>query len=65
MNTSNHALSTPGAEQVFKFFIRGDSVPRATVTILARDIDVAWGRIQALFPGSDLSDTEVQHRGRH
>lgn len=61
MHIWNHSASAHRTDQVFKFFIRGDSVTRATVTILAEDVDVAWNRLHALFPGSDLSDTEVQH----
>ena len=61
MHICNDSASAHGIDQVFKFFIRGDSVTRATVTILAEDVDVAWNRLHTLFPGSDLSDTEVQH----
>ena len=65
MYTSNRTLSAHRADQIFTFFIKDDSVTRATVTLYAGDLDVAWSRIHALFPDSDLSDTEVQHRGRH
>ena len=60
MHTSNSNVSRHNSEQVFTFFIRRESVTRATVTIFAEDLDVAWNRVRALFPGSDLSDTEVQ-----
>ena len=65
MYTSNRTLSAHRAEQIFTFLIKDDSVTRATVTLYAGDLDVAWNRVHALFPDSDLSDTEVQHRGRH
>jgi hypothetical protein len=65
MNTGNYTTYADKTDQVFKFFIRSGSVTRATVTILAKDIDVAWIRVNALFPGSDLSDTDVWHSGRH
>lgn len=58
-------ISNYSTEQVFTFFIKGDSVTRATATIHAKDLDVAWKRVHALFPGMDLSDTEVQHAGHH
>ena len=61
MHIRKDSASAHGTDQVFKFLIRGDSVTRATVTILAEDVDVAWNRLHTLFPGSDLSDTEVQH----
>lgn len=65
MNTGNHRTYADKTDQVFKFFIKSGSVTRATVTILAEDIDVAWNRVNALFPGSDLSETDVQHADRH
>ena len=60
MHISNSSVSRQRSEQVFTFFIRRDSVTRTTVTIFAEDLDVAWDRLRALFPGSDLSDTEVE-----
>ncbi len=60
MHTSNSNVSRHNTEQIFTFFIRRESVTRATVTIFAEDLNVAWKRVRALFPGSDLSDTEVQ-----
>ena len=60
MHGTGIKLSTERSEQVFKFFIRDESVTRTTVTIFAADLDVAWNRVRDLFPGSDLSDTEVQ-----
>ena len=60
MHSTGSKLSTERSEQVFKFLIRDESVTRTTVTIFAEDLDVAWNRVRDLFPGSDLSDTEVQ-----
>ena len=65
MHVSNHEVSAQRADQVFEFSIKGDSVTRATVTIFAEDLDAAWNRVRALFPGSDLSDTEVQQLGSY
>ena len=65
--TPNPRQSLPAgnARQVFTFFIKGDSVTRATVTIHARDLDVAWSRLRALFPDADFNDTVVQPADRH
>ncbi len=54
-------ISNDRNEQVFTFVIRGGDITRATATIHAEDIDVAWKRVYALFPGRDLSDIEVEH----
>ena len=64
MHIRKDSASAHGAEQVFTFFIKGKSITRATVTIHAEDVGIAWKRLHALFPGSDLSDTEVQHTDR-
>ena len=64
MHASSNSISTRQTDQVFMFTIRNDSVTRAMVTIFAEDLDVAWSRVRALFPGSDLSETEVQHAGQ-
>ena len=60
-----HALPAGNARQVFTFLIKGDSVTRATVTIHARDLDVAWIRLRALFPDADFNETVVQPVDRH
>lgn len=65
MNTVNQNVSAQAIDQVFKFCIRGDSVIRTTVTIHAKNLDGAWNWLRILFPGADLSDTEVQHGGHH
>jgi hypothetical protein len=65
MDTNNHRASAQPGEQAFKFFITGGSVTRATVTILAKNLDIARNRANALFPGSDLSENEVPHADRH
>jgi hypothetical protein len=64
MHTSDERASAHRTDHIFKFFIRGDAVTRATVTIHAEDVDVAWNWLHILFPESDLSDTEVQYAGR-
>ena len=51
-------------DQAFKFYIRGDSITRATVTIHARNIDDAWNRLHILFPESDISDIDVKLDGQ-
>lgn len=62
-----HILDEPDSSQktnqVFRFFIRGGEVTRATVTIYATDIDVAWNRLHILFPGSDAGDIEAEYVG--
>ena len=60
MHASNLKRYPDRADQVFLFSIRDDSVTRASVTIFAEDIDAAWNRLHTLFPGWDLSDTEVK-----
>ena len=65
MNISKDKVSAHCNDRAYKFFIRRDSETRATVTIHAEDLDVAWIKLHALFPGTDLSNTEVQHAGRH
>jgi hypothetical protein len=50
--------------RTFRFLIKGGTVTRATVTLRAEDAAVAWSRMHALFPGADLSDTEVQLPGQ-
>jgi hypothetical protein len=59
------ALPAGNARQVYTFFIKGDSVTRATVTIHARDLDVAWSRLRALFPDADFNETVVNPADRH
>lgn len=63
MHVSNNNLSTQRSDQVFMFSIRSDKLIRATVTIFAEDLDGAWSRVHALFPGWDLSDTDVHQTG--
>ena len=65
MNISDDKASAHWNDRAFKFLIRRNSETRATVTIHAEDLDVAWIKLHALFPGTDLSNTEVQHAGRH
>jgi hypothetical protein len=65
MHTRNHSTAAQGTNQVFRFLIKGNSVTRATVTILAEDSDMAWNRLYALFPGSDHSETEMQYQHHH
>ena len=65
MNTRSQTTTGQHTNQVFRFLIKGNSVTRATVTILAEDSDVAWNRLHALFPGSDHSETEMQYQHRH
>lgn len=65
MATGNYRVSVHQPDQSFKFFVRDGSVTRATVTILAKDPGVARNMASALFPGSDLSESEVQHDDRH
>ena len=50
--------------QVFRFVIRCDVITRATVTIHAENLDVALNRLHILFPGSELSVTDVEHTGQ-
>jgi hypothetical protein len=64
-STTRRAPAAGSARQVFTFCIKGDSVTRATVTIHARDLDVAWSRLRALFPDADLNETVVQPADRH
>jgi hypothetical protein len=64
MGISNNRVSATRNEQVFRFIIRDAAMTRATVTIHAEDLDVALNRLHILFPGSDLSDTEVEHTGQ-
>jgi hypothetical protein len=61
MGTNNYSASAQPGNQAFKFFITGGSVTRATVTINAKDLDIARNEAYALFPGSDLSENEEQH----
>jgi len=61
----NHRLPEQKSDQLFKFFIKDNSVTRVTITILAEDIEIAWGRVHALFPEANLTDTEVEQAGRH
>ena len=65
MHTRNHSIAAQGTDLVFRFLIKGNSVTRATVTILAEDSDMAWSRLHALFPGSDHSETEMQYQQQH
>ena len=64
MNLSSNCTTTRGGERTFRFLVRGGSVTRATLTLRAEDIEVAWARMHALFPGADLSETEVELPGR-
>ena len=59
---SNSTLSD--GDSIFCFLIKGGTVTRATVTLRAEDAAVAWARMHALFPGADLSDTEVHLPGQ-
>ena len=63
MHICNDRVSSQRTDQVLESFMRGDSVTRETVTIHARDVDVAWNWLHILFPGSDLTTTVVQHSG--
>ena len=63
MHICNDSESSQRTDQVFKFFMRGDSVTRMTVTIHAQDVDVAWNWLHTLFPGTDLTNTVLQHSG--
>ena len=65
MDTDNYRVSGHQADHPFKFFIRDGSLIRATVTILAKDLRVARNMGNALFPGADLSESEVPHADRH
>ena len=65
MDTGNYRVSGHQDEQSFKFFITGGSVTRATVTILAKNLDIARNMVNALFPGSDLSEHGEPHADRH
>lgn len=64
MDICKDSASDHKSQQIFKFLIKGKSITRATVTIHAEDVGIAWKRLHALFPGSDLSDTEVKHTDR-
>jgi len=65
MNTGKHQTGAFSDDQVFRFLIKGGSVPRATVTILAEDMEIALRRVHALFPGSDHSEIEPQPAERY
>ena len=65
MNVSNLKRYADKTDQIFLFSIRDDAVTRASVTIFAEDLDAAWNRLHTLFPGWDLSDTEVQQAGSY
>ena len=65
MDTGNQKTSAQAIDQIFKFFISVDSAVRTTVTIHAENLDSAWNRLHVLFPGADLSNTEVQHATDH
>ena len=64
MGISNNRVSATRNEQVFRFVIRDAAMTRATATIHAENLDVALNRLYTLFPGSDLSETEVEHTGQ-
>ena len=61
MGISNNRVSATRNEQVFRFVIRDAAMTRATVTIHAENLDVALNRLHILFPGSELSVTDVEH----
>ena len=65
METGNHRVSINQAEHPFKFFIRDGSLVRATVTILAKDLGIARNMANALFPGEELTEHELDHADRH
>jgi hypothetical protein len=65
MDTGNYSVSINQADHPYKFFIRDGSLTRATVTILAKNPRVARNMANALFPGADLSESEVPHADRH
>jgi hypothetical protein len=65
VDTRNYRVSVPQIDKAFKFLVTGGSVTLATVTILAKDLDVARNMANALFPGSDLSENEVLYDDRH
>ena len=65
MDTANNRVLVKQADHPYKFFIRDGSLTRATVTILAQDPRVARNMVKALFPGADLSESEVPHADRH
>jgi hypothetical protein len=65
MQSCNRTTAGHRDDRVFRFLIKGNSVTRAMVTILAKDSDVAWSRLHALFPESDHSETEIQDQHRH
>jgi hypothetical protein len=64
MHTNNRRAPAQRTDHAFKFLIRSNAVTRTTVTIHAEDVKVAWSWLQILFPGSDLSDTEVEQAAR-
>ena len=64
MGISNKRVSATSSERVFRFVIRDAAMTRATVTLHAEDLVDALNRLHILFPGSDLSDTEVEHTGQ-
>lgn len=65
MNTGECRTDEDRNDQVFRFFIEGGSVTRATVTILAQDLEIALRRVHALFPGSDHREIEARTAGHH
>ena len=65
MNTGERRTDAGSNDQEFWFFIEGGSVTRATVTILAQDLEIALRRVHALFPGSDHSEIEPRTAGHH
>ena len=65
MATDNYRVSVNTKDQPFRFFITGGSVSRATVTLLAKDLDVARNMATALFPGAEISEHEVPYANRH
>lgn len=64
MYISNPKVSASRNEQVFRFVIRDAAITRATVTIHAENLEIALNWLHILFPGSDMSDTEVEHTGQ-
>jgi len=65
MDTDNYRVSVHQADHPFKFFIRDGSLIRATVTILAKDLGIARNMANALFPGKELTEHELDHADRY
>ena len=65
MNEGKCSAYAANTDQMFMFSIKHDSVTRARVTILAKNLEIALVRIHALFPGSDLTELEAHPVDRH